>query len=73
MTKYPGYDDPRIKQLEKRIKQYMYNNAEDYDNCTTLAEVSADAYLVNDWLDIDTHPIWDWAYLIWTEIHDNKD
>lgn len=61
-SKYPGYPNPHdIERLEPRIRQWMANNAEDYDNPTALAEAAADQFLVDGWLDIDTHPIWDWS------------
>lgn len=51
----------KIEQLEPRIRRWMENNAGDYDNATYLAEAAADAFAVNHWLDIDMHPVWDWA------------
>ncbi len=47
--------------IAKRIRQRMENTADDFETPTALAEDVAAAFCVDEWLDDETHPIWDWA------------
>lgn len=49
------------KNQTKRIRDWMRLNAQDYDNPTALAEACAHEFNHDEWLDDDTHEIWDHA------------
>lgn len=59
MPKVPAID----REVARRIWNWMLRNAERYDNATNLAEAAAHEADGDhdDWLDDDTHWIWDLA------------
>ncbi|MNY65361.1 hypothetical protein D3C86_2026230 [compost metagenome] len=47
--------------LETSVRRWMALNHAEYETATDLTEAAASEFDTCNWLDDETHPIWDWA------------
>lgn len=52
-----GIDRP----LERKIRNWLAFNCDGCENPTQLAEECAIAFDHDEWLDEETHPLWEWV------------